>query len=100
MTSLKRSLADTTPGRGFASKVFLRSSRGKCVKVVRELYLRDDIPCSSNLCVPCTHSAPEGPNGKGRPVRYAAHAAPVADVTRLQSSRLCFRQRLRARHCS
>ncbi|CCX34195.1 Similar to Exosome complex exonuclease dis3; acc. no. P37202 [Pyronema omphalodes CBS 100304] len=60
MTSLKRSLADSKSDSGFASKVFLRSTKGKCVKVVRELYLREDIPCSSHLCIPCTATAPAG----------------------------------------
>lgn len=86
MTSLKRSLADSKSDSGFASKVFLRSSRGKCVKVVRELYLRQDIPCSSNLCVPCNVTAPQGANGKGRPPRTARRALrrpqTVADMTR------------------
>lgn len=65
MTSLKRSAADARSDAGVASKVFLRSSKGKCVKVVRELYLRDDIPCSSRLCAACAASAPVNAAGKG-----------------------------------
>ncbi|KAF8473463.1 ribonuclease R [Kalaharituber pfeilii] len=66
MTSLKRPLADhvtsTTPD--ISSKVFVRSGKGKCQKIVRELYLRQDIPCSSRLCSPCTFSAPTNASGK------------------------------------
>lgn len=65
MTSLKRPAADARSDAGVASKVFLRSSKGKCVKVVRELYLRDDIPCSSQLCAACAASAPVNAAGKG-----------------------------------
>ncbi|KAF8245100.1 RNB-domain-containing protein [Wilcoxina mikolae CBS 423.85] len=65
MSSLKRSLADSRSDPGIASKTFLRSSKGKCVKIVREVYLRQDIPCSSNLCIPCNTSAPVNANGKG-----------------------------------
>ncbi|ODV92280.1 hypothetical protein CANCADRAFT_55977 [Tortispora caseinolytica NRRL Y-17796] len=33
--------------------VSLRSVKGKCVKIVREQYLRTDIPCRSLLCTRC-----------------------------------------------
>ncbi|KAL7266696.1 exosome catalytic subunit dis3 [Rhizina undulata] len=64
MTSLKRSLANSTDNSAISSKVYLRSSKGKCTKIVRELYLRQDIPCSSNLCVPCSVESPVDSNGK------------------------------------
>ncbi|KAI5854733.1 hypothetical protein BZA05DRAFT_472542 [Tricharina praecox] len=75
MTSLKRSLTESRTDSGFASKVFLRSSKGKCVKVVRELYLRQDIPCSSDLCVPCNIAAPPDSNGKVKPFVLSATPA-------------------------
>ncbi|RPA77880.1 RNB-domain-containing protein [Ascobolus immersus RN42] len=71
MTSLKRSfVAQAEEASGaplLSSKVFLRSGRGRCTKVVRELYLRQDIPCSSKLCQACTYNAPTDANGKIRP---------------------------------
>ncbi|KAL9106367.1 MAG: hypothetical protein Q9227_008568 [Pyrenula ochraceoflavens] len=49
MKSLKRH-ALHSDSRGTASKTFVRSTKnGRVSKVVRELYLRHDIPCSSNL---------------------------------------------------
>lgn len=35
------------------SKMFVRSRNGNALKVVREHYLRDDIPCYSRLCNKC-----------------------------------------------
>ncbi|TGZ83054.1 ribonuclease R [Ascodesmis nigricans] len=72
MTSLKRAIVDTSTDSGLANKVFLRSSRGKCVKVVREIYLRQDIPCSSHLCVPCTADAVPDANGRVKPFILSA----------------------------
>jgi exosome complex exonuclease DIS3/RRP44 len=64
--SLKRSSA---PGQGQAnlsSKVYVRSTKsGKVQKIVRELYLRQDIPCSSNLCRACLDIAPADYAKKG-----------------------------------
>ncbi len=49
-----------------SSKVFVRSTRnGKVQKIVRELYLRQDIPCSSKLCSTCLSSAPANADGVG-----------------------------------
>lgn len=65
MTSLKRSLADPYTSN-ISSKVFVRSSKsGKVQKIVRELYLRQDIPCSSKVCSECLASAPADANGAG-----------------------------------
>ncbi|KAI5803192.1 hypothetical protein EDC01DRAFT_612030 [Geopyxis carbonaria] len=75
MTSLKRSLADSAADTGFASKVFLRSSKGKCVKIVRELYLRQDIPCSSTLCTQCVLTES---NGKVKPFVLSASPGKTA----------------------
>ncbi|KAI0021202.1 mitotic control protein dis3 [Xylariomycetidae sp. FL0641] len=64
MTSLKRSL-DTDPlSSNLSSKVYVRSTRsGKVQKIVREVYLRQDIPCSSKLCSGCVASAPRSASG-------------------------------------
>ena len=65
MTSLKRSVADPYTSN-ILSKVFVRSTKnGKVQKVVRELYLRQDIPCSSRLCAACLAIAPGDANGVG-----------------------------------
>ncbi|KAL2055952.1 hypothetical protein ABVK25_003594 [Lepraria finkii] len=62
MTSLKRS-ADPYASN-MSSKVFVRSTKsGKVQKIVRELYLRQDIPCSSRLCSACLANAPADANG-------------------------------------
>ncbi|KAF2120739.1 hypothetical protein BDV96DRAFT_485402 [Lophiotrema nucula] len=57
--SLKRS-SDLNKGQtNLSSKVYVRSTKsGKVQKIVRELYLRRDIPCSSNLCRACLEIAP------------------------------------------
>ncbi|KAL5594524.1 hypothetical protein BROUX41_001450 [Berkeleyomyces rouxiae] len=59
MTSLKRG-GDADPLAGsISSKVYVRSTRsGKVQKIVREVYLRQDIPCSSKLCNQCFDVAP------------------------------------------
>ncbi|KAL8937622.1 MAG: hypothetical protein Q9216_004337 [Gyalolechia sp. 2 TL-2023] len=68
MTSLKRSL-DTDPhAANISSKVFVRSTKsGKVQKITRELYLRQDIPCSSLLCKSCLANAPRDANGNVLP---------------------------------
>ncbi|KAI9779377.1 MAG: exosome catalytic subunit dis3 [Candelina submexicana] len=64
MTSLKRSRADDSHAPNISSKVFVRSTKsGKVQKIVRELYLRQDIPCSSKLCSACVSVAPADANG-------------------------------------
>lgn len=41
------------------SKSFVKRTRkGNVVKVVKEHYLRDDIPCSSAVCNTCSKTAP------------------------------------------
>lgn len=40
-------------GLTVTSKVFVRSRNGGATKIVREHYLRDDIPCYSSLCDTC-----------------------------------------------
>ena len=67
MTSLKRSLAADPHASNISSKVFVRSTKnGRAQKIVRELYLRQDIPCSSRLCSACLSDAPADANGNGR----------------------------------
>ena len=64
MTSLKRSV--DLGATNISSKVFVRSTKsGKVQKVVRELYLRQDIPCSSRLCSICLSNAPTDASGAG-----------------------------------
>lgn len=68
MTSLKRSLASDPYSKNISSKVFVRSTKsGKVQKIVRELYLRQDIPCSSKLCSECLKSAPRDASGNVAP---------------------------------
>lgn len=74
MTSLKRSLAGDAHSANISSKVFVRSTKnGKVQKIVRELYLRQDIPCSSRLCSACLSSAPADANGNGEALPSLTH---------------------------
>lgn len=67
MTSLKRSLGSDPYSTNISSKVYVRSTKsGKVQKVVRELYLRQDIPCSSKLCTTCLATAPKDARGIGK----------------------------------
>ena len=62
MKSLKRSFGDNTAN--ISSKVFIRSLKsGRVQKVVREQYLRKDIPCSSQLCSACATNAAADASG-------------------------------------
>lgn len=66
MTSLKRSTTGEPNAPNISSKVYVRSTKaGKAQKIVREIYLRQDIPCSSKLCSSCLSSAPADANGVG-----------------------------------
>ncbi|KAI3396685.1 hypothetical protein diail_11793 [Diaporthe ilicicola] len=68
MTSLKRSLGSDPLASNIASKVYIRSTKaGKLQKIVKEVYLRQDIPCSSNLCSSCLKTAPRDAAGKVAP---------------------------------
>ncbi|KAL9535419.1 Exosome complex exonuclease [Sphaerulina musiva] len=77
MTSLKRSYALTgSSSTTLSSKTYLRTLKsGKVQKVVRELYLRQDIPCSSSLCTECIDIAPAGFNDKREPFVLSATPA-------------------------
>ncbi|ROV91262.1 hypothetical protein VPNG_09710 [Cytospora leucostoma] len=68
MASLKRSLDYDPLAANISSKVYVRSTKsGKVQKIVREVYLRQDIPCSSNLCTSCLKTAPRDAAGKVAP---------------------------------
>ncbi|KAK6005362.1 hypothetical protein QM012_008141 [Aureobasidium pullulans] len=68
MTSLKRSYAADSAAPNLSSKVYIRSTKsGKVQKSVRELYLREDIPCSSRLCAHCLEIAPTDYHNKVAP---------------------------------
>lgn len=66
MTSLKRSHEGDSLVSNISSKVYVRSTRsGKVQKIVREVYLRTDIPCSSKLCRACLEGAPRNASQQG-----------------------------------
>ena len=66
MASLKRSLDSDPFAANISSKVYVRSTKsGKVQKIVREVYLRQDIPCSSRLCQSCLRTAPRDAAGRG-----------------------------------
>ncbi|PYH42115.1 exosome catalytic subunit DIS3 [Aspergillus saccharolyticus JOP 1030-1] len=68
MKSLRRDLSSNPQAQNVTSKVFVRSTKsGKVQKIVRELYLRQDIPCSSKLCSVCPSVAPADANGNISP---------------------------------
>lgn len=68
MATLKRAApADDGTGPNLSSKTFVRTTKsGKVQKIVREVYLRQDIPCSSQLCTACRDSAPRDASGHGK----------------------------------
>ncbi|PWW79945.1 RNB-domain-containing protein [Tuber magnatum] len=74
MTSFKRSFGDSCGSSELSSKVFLRSSKGKCTKIVRELYLRRDIPCSSKLCTRCLMDIKGDSYGRKKPFVLSSNA--------------------------
>ncbi|KAK7753753.1 exosome catalytic subunit dis3 [Diatrype stigma] len=68
MTSLKRSVGADPSASSLSSKVYVRSTKsGKVQKIVREVYLRTDIPCSSKLCSRCLDIAPRNAAGEMSP---------------------------------
>lgn len=72
MTSLKRTQGVDPNSPNLSSKVYVRSTKsGKVQKIVREVYLRQDIPCSSKLCQKCMVNAPRSSKGERRfPYHY------------------------------
>ncbi|KAK4128190.1 RNB-domain-containing protein [Parathielavia appendiculata] len=76
MASLKRSLDSDPFSANISSKVYVRSTKsGKVQKIVREVYLRQDIPCSSRLCQTCIKTAPR--DAAGRPTTFVLSEAPA-----------------------
>lgn len=68
MTSLKRTQRSDQAALNISNKVYVRSTRsGKVQKIVREVYLRTDIPCSSNLCRACLSQAPRNAANQALP---------------------------------
>ncbi|KAI1410862.1 RNB-domain-containing protein [Hypoxylon sp. FL1857] len=68
MTSLKRPQGADPNSPNLSSKIYVRSTKsGKVQKIVREVYLRQDIPCSSKLCSICLASAPRSSKGEVSP---------------------------------
>ncbi|KAI2611987.1 RNB-domain-containing protein [Hypoxylon sp. NC1633] len=68
MTSIKRSQGSDPYSPNLSSKVYVRSTKsGKVQKIVREVYLRQDIPCSSKLCSRCLATAPRSAGGELSP---------------------------------
>ncbi|OOF95751.1 hypothetical protein ASPCADRAFT_506584 [Aspergillus carbonarius ITEM 5010] len=76
MKSLRRDFSSNPQAANVTSKVFVRSTKsGKVQKIVRELYLRQDIPCSSKLCTICPSTAPADANGNISPFVLSEHPA-------------------------
>lgn len=61
-TSLKR--RKLAPGLSVTQKIFVRSRYGRASKIVREHYLRDDIPCYSKACQKCNDYYTTDRNGQ------------------------------------
>ncbi|OQO04986.1 hypothetical protein B0A48_08004 [Cryoendolithus antarcticus] len=77
MTSLKRSHAATAPTTTLSSKTYVRTLKsGKVQKIVREVYLRQDIPCASQLCTSCLDQQDVGYGKKPEP--FVLSATPPA----------------------
>lgn len=86
MKSLRRDLSANPQAANVTSKVFVRSTKsGKVQKIVRELYLREDIPCSSKLCSQCPTIAPADANGNSKEL-IMAMVRQVANAKQLRRS--------------
>lgn len=73
MTSLKRTQPPGSDSTNLSSKVYVRTTRaGKVQKIVREVYLRQDIPCSSALCSECSKISTTYARGRAQPPVLAA----------------------------
>lgn len=71
MASLKRSAITDPFASNISSKVYVRSTKsGKVQKIVREVYLRQDIPCSSQLCQTCLKTAPRNAAGERKSIFF------------------------------
>jgi len=86
MKSLRRDLSANPQAANVTSKVFVRSTKsGKVQKIVRELYLREDIPCSSKLCSQCPTIAPADANGNSKGIIHGSIEA-IANAKQLRRS--------------
>lgn len=80
MTTVKRSHKPDAFASGFSNKVYVRSTKsGKVQKIVREMYLRDDISCSSQLCRQCPQAAARDAGGNGKHLLKSPFTSPVVD---------------------
>ncbi|KKK14259.1 hypothetical protein P175DRAFT_0560250 [Aspergillus ochraceoroseus IBT 24754] len=83
MKSLRRDFKSDPQTANVTSKIFVRSTKsGKVQKIVRELYLRQDIPCSSRLCSICPSVAPADANGNIAPFVLSEHPAGTTEFPR------------------
>lgn len=58
MATSKRPVVADTSDVTYANKIFVRSTKaGKVQKIVREVYLRQDISCGSKVCSECTSAS-------------------------------------------
>jgi exosome complex exonuclease DIS3/RRP44 len=81
MASLKRTSGADPFAQNISSKVYVRSTKsGKVQKIVREVYLRQDIPCSSNLCQACLKSAPRNAAGERKRIHMRPHYLYVSHI--------------------
>jgi len=62
-------------GLTVTSKVFVRSRNGGALKIVREHYLRNDIPCYSSACTHCQEIVK--PDANGNLPRFILSANPA-----------------------
>ncbi|KAH3682629.1 hypothetical protein WICPIJ_006401 [Wickerhamomyces pijperi] len=62
-------------GLSVTSKVFIRSRNGNASKIVREHYLRNDIPCLSKACTKCQTIV--SPNAQGELPKFVLSATPL-----------------------
>lgn len=62
-------------GLSVTSKVFIRSRNGNASKIVREHYLRNDIPCLSQSCTKCQTIV--APNAQGELPKFVLSASPL-----------------------
>lgn len=67
--------------KSVATKVFVRSTKsGNAIKVFREQYLRDDVPCGSVLCHDCAVNTP--PDAQGNILPPVLSAKPNSTTKR------------------
>ncbi|WLF79340.1 exosome catalytic subunit dis3 [Lodderomyces elongisporus] len=65
-------------GLSVTSKVFVRSRNGGALKIVREHYLRNDIPCYSLACTECQHIIK--PDASGELPKFILSSTPAKTI--------------------